>query len=374
MRVESVINRDGKERYVVGDYEGRIIEPVVKFLKYRDNSGAARNTLRTYSYHLKLYFEFLNQIKVDYLEVSIDEFASFIGWLQMPKESIKVMYIGIQESKRCARTINAILNTTLLFYDYIMRHENYENQISEKLKKLTPYSQKGFKGFLYHISKNKFFKTHIIKLKVPKTKPKTLERQQIKLLMEGCTNKRDVFLIRLLWESSMRIGEALSLWIEDFSISETKIFIRDRGELINNAEIKTVYSPRALDVSQELMDEFMDYIAEIHSDEVDTNFVFIKLTGENKYKPMEYQDVVSLFNRLKKKIGLKINPHMLRHSSLTELRRCGWEAEHLRVRAGHKSFQTTFQMYIHPNDEDMRKDWERVKSNMEVNLDMKGTE
>ena len=65
---------------------------------------------------------------------------------------------------------------------------------------------------------------------------------------------------------------------------------------------------------------------------------------------------------------------MLRHSSLTELRRCGWGAEHLRMRAGHKSFQTTFQMYIHPSDEDLRKDWEKVKSNMTLNLDMKGFE
>lgn len=372
MRVEPVVKRDGKERYVLIADDGKIIEPAVKFLKYRDNAGAARNTLRAYCYHLKLYFEFLEQLKVDYLGIDIDDFANFIGWLQMPKENTKVIYIGVQGSKRCARTINIILNTVLIFYDYIMRHENYKVQISERLKKLAPYSQRGFRGLLYHINKNKMFKANIIKLKVPKSKPKTLERQQIKLLMENCTNKRDLFLINLLWESSMRIGEALSLWIEDFNIAETKISIKDRGELVNNAEIKTVFSPRTIDVSQDLMNDFMEYIAEVHTDEVNTNFVFIKLTGENKYKPMEYQDVVSLFNRLKKKLDISVNPHMLRHSSLTELRRCGWEAEHLRIRAGHKSFQTTFQMYIHPSDEDMRKDWEKVRSNMILNSSMKG--
>ena len=38
----------------------------------------------------------------------------------------------------------------------------------------------------------------------------------------------------------MRIGEALALWLEDFEIDARKIHIRDRGELSNHAEIKTV--------------------------------------------------------------------------------------------------------------------------------------
>ncbi len=48
----------------------------------------------------------------------------------------------------------------------------------------------------------------------------------------------------------MRIGEALSLWIEDFDISDMVIDLKDRGQLENNAEIKTVSSPRRIDISQ----------------------------------------------------------------------------------------------------------------------------
>lgn len=47
----------------------------------------------------------------------------------------------------------------------------------------------------------------------------------------------------------------------------------------------------------------MDYIAECHSGDVDKNHVFIKLSGENKYQPIEHPDVVSLFERLKNKVG-----------------------------------------------------------------------
>lgn len=34
----------------------------------------------------------------------------------------------------------------------------------------------------------------------------------------------------LFFETGMRIGEALSLWLEDFEISECRIRIVDRGE------------------------------------------------------------------------------------------------------------------------------------------------
>ncbi|MED3683973.1 hypothetical protein P4530_13340 [Bacillus thuringiensis] len=49
--------------------------PVMKFLKYKDNTGTARNTLRSYYYALKLYFEFLEQKELSYTDVGIDELA-----------------------------------------------------------------------------------------------------------------------------------------------------------------------------------------------------------------------------------------------------------------------------------------------------------
>ena len=119
-----------------------------------------------------------------------------------------------------------------------------------------------------------------------------------------------------------------------------------------------------MDVSPDLINLFFDYVAEFHTEEVDTNHVFIKLSGENRYQPMEYQDIASLFRRLKTKTGIDATPHVLRHSSLTELRRAGWKPEHLQKRAGHAQVQTTMQTYMHPSDEDLRKDWEKAEEKM----------
>lgn len=369
MEVVKVKREDGRERYYLADNEGLPIESVLKFIRFKDNTNYARNTLRMYCQHLKLYFEYLEQHNIDFENVTIDDLSMFVNWLQNPYKSSKVRAVTPVESARCPRTINIIVDTVLLFYDYLLRHEEYSNNISERLRRFITSSNSNFKGFLYGIATEKRKLTsNILKLKVPKNRPKTLNKQEIESLIMACNNLRDRFLLTLLYETGMRIGEVLSLWIEDFNISEYIIEIKDRGELENNAEIKTVASPRRIDVSQNLIDMFMEYIAEYHTEEVETNHVFIKISGSNKYKAMSYIDIDNLFRMLKKKTGIYVTPHMFRHTSLTTLRMANWQPELLRIRAGHKNIYTTLNTYIHPSDEDLTKEFERVQANLNLDI------
>lgn len=367
MRVEKVLTLDNKERYMLIGFDGEPVLPVLKYLKFKDNSGSARNSLRAYCQHLKLFFEFLSQANLDYKNVGIDEMAAFLRWLQNPYADLKVTSVQSIESPRKATTINTIMSTVLNFYDYIMRHEDYSVQVSERLKKTISGSRRGFKDFLYHINKDKQYSAKVLKLKTPKSHPKTITKEQAQALVDSCVNIRDRLLIQLLWETGMRIGEALALWLEDFEIDAQKIHIRDRGELENGAEIKTVCSPRSIDVSPELMNFFMDYVAEYHTDDVNTNHVFIVSRGDNKGHPLNHNDVYSLFRRLKKKTKIEfISPHKLRHSHFTNLKRLGWEIERIQKRGGWANVQTPMQIYIHPSDEDIRTDWERTQENIRL--------
>jgi integrase/recombinase XerD len=201
--------------------------------------------------------------------------ADFIRWLQNPHQDVKVSPIFPKQPIRKAKTVNIIINTVLGFYDYLMRHEDYSIQLTERLKKQVPGSRKGFKSFLHHINKNKSFTSHILKLKVPKAAAKNTLKRSNCINYECLCKYAGSILIQLLWESSMRIGEALTLWLEDFEVDARKIHIRDRGELSNLAEIKTVCSPRSIDVSEDLINMYFDYIAQFHTDEVDTNHTFL---------------------------------------------------------------------------------------------------
>ncbi|WP_195618481.1 tyrosine-type recombinase/integrase [Clostridium paraputrificum] len=369
MEVVRVKTEDGKERYFVADDDGLPIEPILKFIRFKDNTNFARNTLRMYCQHLKLYFEYLQQRELDFQKVTIDDLALFVNWLQNPYKSLKVIPAHQVETARSPRTVNIIVNTVLAFYDYILRHEEYSNNISDRLRKFVSTPSRNFKGFLYGIAhEQKKVTSNILKLKVPKSKPKTLSKEEIGTLIRTCNNLRDKFLLSLLYETGIRIGEALSLWIEDFDISDMIIDLQDRGELENNAEIKTVSSPRRIDISQNLADMFMEYIAEYHTEEVETNHIFIKLSGSNKYKPMNYTDVDNLFRTLKKVTGIYVTPHMFRHSSLTLLRMAGWQPELLRIRAGHKNIYTTLNTYIHPSDEEITEEFNRTRLNLDLDI------
>ncbi|WP_425305446.1 site-specific integrase [Brevibacillus laterosporus] len=62
--------------------------PVIKYLKYLDNLGKAENTLKSYCYHLMLYFKFLNEERKVYEDVSLDLLSDFIGWLRHVQEDL----------------------------------------------------------------------------------------------------------------------------------------------------------------------------------------------------------------------------------------------------------------------------------------------
>ncbi|MRB49407.1 tyrosine-type recombinase/integrase, partial [Bacillus thuringiensis] len=107
--------------------------------------------------------------------------------------------------------------------DYLMRHEDYSITLSERLKKQSSASRGNFKRFLHHTFKNKTKDTKILKLKVSKETLKVLSPDKVQILIDACCNTRDKFLLVLLYETGMRIGEALSLHLSDIVPTIRKI-------------------------------------------------------------------------------------------------------------------------------------------------------
>ena len=63
----------------------------MKFLKFRDAAGYARNTLKGECIQLMHYFEFLEERGTHYEEVTIDDLARFVGWLKNPDIEKKIV-------------------------------------------------------------------------------------------------------------------------------------------------------------------------------------------------------------------------------------------------------------------------------------------
>ena len=363
MRVVEIEAQNAQRRYVVIDENGELVEPVVRYLKYLDRIGSARHTLRSYATALRLYWEFLLQEHLGWQNIRLDDLSRFVLWLKLPSGSLKVVPVHPVEQARSNRTINHTLTVVRGFYDYHWRTEEVPTNLKEKTTTSLSGRFRRYKGFLHHITKGSPIAKNILRQKEEKRqRPKTVTKDQVQSLLDACANERDQLLVRLLFESAMRVGEALALFVEDIDVAENRIHIRDRGELLNGAEIKTIHAPRSLDVSSDLIDEIVAYVGRAHTAEVETNHLFIKLHGERSGLALTYADVDSLFRRLRRKTGIAhVTPHILRHTMLTMLAELGWPPELLQERAGHASFQQTYQTYVHPSQEALRSAWEQTQ-------------
>lgn len=67
----------------------------------------------------------------------------------------------------------------------------------------------------------------------------------------------------------------------------------------NGARLKS--GERKIYISQSLIDLYDDYLYEVSTD---SEFLFIKVKGKNVGEPLDYNDVNSIFKRLRKKLEL----------------------------------------------------------------------
>lgn len=326
------------------------VQPIQSYLGYLRSIERSPNTVHAYAGHLKLYWEFLRDLHLNWLEITLENLADFIHWLRSPDP--RVTPIQPQESKRTEKTINAILAAVCGFYEFQERLGTTE---SVDVYRYQFQPGRKYKPFLHHINKGKEVRTRLLKLKEPKTFPGTLAPEQIKQLTEACSRQRDKFLICLLYESGMRIGEALGLRHEDIHTSgSNEIHIIPRGNNANGARAKS-NSFRIIHVSKELMTLYSDYLIDEYPENVDSDYVFVNIWEGQTGSAMTYSGVASLFNRLSKKTGIDARPHLFRHTHATELIRDGWDMAHVQKRLGHSSIQTTINTYTHLTDEDLKK-------------------
>ena len=145
---------DGRTRYYLADEKGKPVPEVMDYLRFLDNQGMARNTLRLSCYQLQNYYRFLEETGKDYRDVTIDDIAMFMAWLRNPILLKKVVPIRF-EPARTEQTINENIDRVIGLYDYLVRRGGLENRLSEKLVKFVTHPQRDYKAFLYGIAENR---------------------------------------------------------------------------------------------------------------------------------------------------------------------------------------------------------------------------
>lgn len=356
MKVQQIDIGENQYRYLLLDSEFNVIQPVARYLKFLDNRRKAENTIKNYAHHLKIYFEYLEEIGLAYDEISsngnnpLEILGSFTCWLELPTIlNKKITYITPLESIRTNQTINLIITAVLGFYDYLARGSELPNLDVYKEQRMNPQ----FKSFLYELIPNSNkVRSNILHRKTENKEVEAITREEYNLMLERCYTLRDKALIAVMFEGGLRLGEALGLFIEDIEPFNNKIKIVPRKNLENHVFVKN-QAKGELYVPPYVMKYITDYIVE-ELVEVDTNYLFVNLQGENKGKAMKPITIQKLFNRLSDQVGLNVHPHMCRHGHGTELIESGWDLAEIKERLRHRNIQSTI-VYTHLSDEFKKK-------------------
>jgi integrase len=177
-----------------------------------------------------------------------------------------------------------------------------------------------------------------------------LAAQEVQALLDACLRRRDRLLVSLLYETGMRIGQALGLRHADVRSYDGEIDIVPRANS-NGARAKS-RSPYIVHVSTSLMELYADYLVHEYQ-EVAHDYVFVNWWGGRVGSPMTYPTVIDLFRKLSARSGLHATPHMFRHTHATELLRAGWDPAYIQRRLGHAQIQTTVNTYAHLSNGDL---------------------
>ena len=347
MRVQRVVMPDGDESWTLLDDAGDIVEPVEAYLAHLQALERAPTTARTYATSLKLWFEFLSLVGVGFDEARAEHVSRFVAWLRAPADNVVVLDGG--SARRAPATVNKHLAALFSFYDY---HARNGVVLATALVSWRRSSRGGYRSFLHHVSGGRPVATRPIRLRQARRLPRTLSAEQVVVVVEACEHLRDRFLLVLLAETGMRIGQALGLRHADFVSHRRELVIVPRADNANGARAKSIV-PATIPISAGLVRLYSAYMFEEYG-ELDSDYVFVNLFAEPFGAPLRYQAVHKLVGRLRARTGIEFTLHVLRHSYATDLLRRGVDVEVVAKLLTHRSSTTTSQTYIHLDVSDLR--------------------
>ncbi len=170
--------------------------------------------------------------------------------------------------------------------------------------------------------------------KKEKQLPKVISKEKIKQMIDLTDNLKHKLIIKLLYSSGLRLQEIINLKRKDIDF--------ERGIL--NVKKSKGKKDRITLISDSLKLDLLKYYS---NNIFKTEYVFEGRT--NKYTKKSVQKVLALAGQ---RVGIKVTPHMLRHSFATHLLEQGTDIRHIQKLLGHSDLKTT-EIYTHVSTKDL---------------------
>ena len=357
-----------------------LVKEYLNMIQARAEREVSPNTVKSYCYQLWYFIVFLRIRDLDILDLDgkPDILAQFKLWLKNPYrfyENIEVLNYDIEfdyiKDLLSVTTINGIISRVSSLYLWLKaRNKIKENPVVYRSVMVSPSRRD--KDMLAHTRRSRAIQVNTLKSKVPKTIPKTVEQKDFKKFLDSVNLLRDKIILLCLKEGGFRSNELLGIHLEDIDFAEEGLWVRFRTDNTNGSRAKAGYGrDRFVHLPTDLMTLIDRYISsEWLESNADNDFLFVVVnsnTSSNNGSEMTKSTLDSMFKYYSKKTGIKIHPHMLRHTHATELAReyiskgeqINWE--YISKRLGHSTVTTTMEIYAHLRPEDYKKEYQRLQ-------------
>ena len=334
--VDFVTEKKQKLYYIQDDETLDLALLPTKYLKHKADANRSPNTVRRIALSICYYMNYLTQIEIDLIEVTrlgFEEqsrhFGQFLYWI---KEGNHITDNRI--AKTGNGTCNAYLKDVFGFFLYMadcgyakpLRVLSYDQiTVANAVGVRRKVRYQSFKGYLKEKDRD----------------VRAAEEPEIIEILKVCTNIRDQLLLLLIAETGFRIGEILGIDYTkdiDYGSHLIKVYFRDDND--NDARAKNA-EYRSAKISNDTFEFLMHYLAEYRQLLQKQNYLFINIKGKTAGKSMRVESVYDMLERMEKKTGIKLTPHMLRRYYAVSRRNSGWALELIQLALGHRHLDTT---------------------------------
>lgn len=387
-RIVTAASPGQEDRFYLIDRELEFIPEVKSLLDQKVIGRCSPNTTKALCTRLRWYYQFLNQRKLRVLDVKSPDLSDFVLWLSSPYRFHDNQPIPLQAS-----TINQILSAVADLYKFLVRHR-YMAESPVVYKSVRRRGKAVVdKDLLAHTrtQRGHIVQQMEIRLKEPKSIPKTVlpaDFEQFVNRIHIGTNPgadpsgfRDRLMTLLFRESGFRCGEMLGIHMRDLDFEASGVHVRFRPDNINGSRAKAGYGrDRFVHLPLELFGFLDVYLTEVWVNaNRNSDYLWLVLkrnaiNGDRRSTfgtPLNRTAVNQMFSYYSRQSGIKIHPHMLRHTHATDLVRSylgqkepvDWKF--ISDRLGHASVVTTMQNYVHLTKEDIKKAYDLYWQNKE---------
>ena len=274
-------------------YNGNFPRLAELFLQSKKLEGLSDNSLKLYRGRLQIFFEIM-QKRVE--EITTNDIRCFLVGYQKRT--------GISD-----RTLDKFRQIINVFYTWLTDEE--------------------------YITKNPCRNIKEIKYEV--TPRKSLTRMELEKLRRSCTCKRDLAIVDTLYSTGCRVSELVNMKISDINTEDKSIHIVGKGKKHNICYFNT-NAQLSID----------DYIKE-RTDSSD--YLFVR--SRSPHEKLTSHSVEDIFKKLSIITGLKITPHIMRHTFATLSLQSGMQLPQVQKMLGHASSDTTL-IYAEISQEDIK--------------------